>query len=119
MRPLTAEEKATADAYASVVTRHMRELHRRAVTEVTARAFQCAKECKVLTDELEGVARQAESDAASAAAGSGPVDVATMERRQVEVDVRVAALQTLLAEMEGVPAATAELNRITRSYMRF
>jgi len=119
MRPLTAEEKATADAYASVVTRHMRELHSRAVTKVTDRAFRFAKERKVLTDELEGIARKAESDAASAAAGSGPVDLATVERRQVEVDVRVAALQTLVAELEGVPAATAELNRITRSYMRF
>jgi len=119
MRPLTAEEKATADAYASVVTRHMRELHRRAKTELTAKAYQRAKECKVLSDELEGIARQAESDAASAAAGSGPVDLATVERRQVEVDVRVAALETLVAELEGVPAATAELNRITRSYMGF
>jgi len=119
MRPLTAEEKATADAYASVVTRHMRELHRRAKTELTARAYQRAKECKVLSDELEGIARQAESDAASAAAGSGPVDVATMERRQVEVDVRVAALQTLLAEMDGEAAATAELCRITRSSSGF
>jgi len=101
----------------------MRELHSRAVTEVTDRAFQFAKERKVLTDELEGIARKAESDAASAAAALGPADLATatadLERRQVEVDVRVAALAALVAELEGVPAATAELNRITRSYMRF
>jgi len=112
MRPLTAEEMATADAYASAVARHMRELRRRAVAEMADWSVQFTKESKALADELKDIARQAESDAASAGAGSGPADLAATERLQGEVEVRLAAHAALVAK-------TAELSRIEQSYRRF